>query len=67
MTGVLDELGLTELVTSITGLSAIGAGTDDGRGTGQRLDWQRLTLMTGRYARDLMLRSCVHNEFVGDV
>lgn len=46
MTGVVDELGLTALVTSITGLSAVGAAailaeTDDPRrfATGRALDW----------------------------
>ncbi|GAB2636407.1 hypothetical protein GCM10027088_10160 [Nocardia goodfellowii] len=31
MTGVLDELRPTDLVTSIVGLSAVGAGCDPGR------------------------------------
>jgi transposase len=46
MTGVVDELGLTALVTSITGLSAVGAAailaeTGDPRrfATGRALDW----------------------------
>jgi hypothetical protein len=106
MTAVLDELNLSELATSITGLSALGAAailaetgdltrfataralvkhaglapreimgsparrqinpimrcwdqphygyaeTDDGRGTDQRLDTKRLTLMSERFVRD---------------